>query len=774
MLLLTVGALFFMLIASVSASDVDDFTINQNNNDLVLEDSVSGGSSGVDDSDDGSVSGGSSGLDGSSADNSEGSSNLTDNSSVLPSKKDTSISSQEISFVYGTDAQANINLKDSDGLPLSGKILSLTLNGQVYNLSTDDGGLAIFNISNPLAVANYNLLIDFAGDENYNPSNASVDVKITKASTKLYVPKVRSYLTVASYVNVSLMDSNGALLSNKDVLLTVSGKTYNASTNSKGIARIKIPNAVGTFTCTAEFKGDGNYSSSKKSSKITITKMKTILSAPAVSSYMTKNTYLKVNLKNIYGTALKNKAIYVTYSKKTYKIITNASGVAKLKFAKKVGTYSCIVKFKATSNFYANSTSVKVKISKMPTLVSASKITINSTKYGSVLITLKDKQGNLLKNKTVSVSIPSANKTYSVKTNSSGIAVFKFNGPKTYNLSLKFAATKYYSASSNTTKCVVKPFKVAFNDVVKMSKLFKNYLSANKSLPSNIVYKNVSYNTAQLSYLMAVAIKHVANKNYNNITLIAVSAPSSSSGEIYDTVYKENYLKIVNKAVGSSIKHKTYSYISYSIYKVPYKVYTAEFSRILSFYGDNKKLPNYSLFTNSEFTKVSNSSKLTFYLTTDNIAGKKSDLKMLKSLASTLKSMGYNAIIIGIGPDIHNVAYRYGCTGNNSVLLAVFGGVDVGCIEEWSGEIGSLNGYSFVSNYKGAHVLGLWFTKPYGAASSIYSKVGRAWDADYGHALANPAKYMASNNISYIQTGTVASACKLLKAGKMGGPQLIS
>ena len=183
-------------------------------------------------------------------------------------------------------------------------------------------------------------------------------------------------------------------------------------------------------------------------------------------------------------------------------------------------------------------------------------------------------------------------------------------------------------------------------------------------------------------------------------------------------------------------------------------------------------MPNYALFTNSEFVKVQNSTKYTFYLTTDNIAGKRADLKMLKSLAKTLKAKGYNAVIVGIGPDIHNLAYKFGCTGNNSVLLACFGGVDVGCIEEWAGDLGS-NSQAFLKNYDGAHVLGLWYTRPYGASASLHSKIKRAWDADYGFTLSNPAKYMTKHKISYIQTGTVARACELLKAGKMGGPKLI-
>ena len=43
--------------------------------------------------------------------------------------------------------------------------------------------------------------------------------------------------------------------------------------------------------------------------------------------------------------------------------------------------------------------------------------------------------------------------------------------------------------------------------------------------------------------------------------------------------------------------------------------------------------------------------------------------------------------------------------------LCCFGGVDVGCIEEWTGDLGT----SFISNSRGARVLSVWYSKSYGA-----------------------------------------------------------
>ena len=394
---------------------------------------------------------------------------------------------------------------------------------------------------------------------------------------------------------------------------------------------------------------------------------------------------------------------------------------------------------------------------------------IKSDKYGSFIISLKDVKNKPLKGKTISVSVPSINKVYKVITNSSGKAKLSLNSYKTSSIKVKFSGGSKYYSKTVKSKISVTQVKVSFKNAIKASILLRDYVINNKKLPATVSVNGSTYTAAQVSYLTLSVIKNVKNKNHNSIVLVPVKAPSKSVGtEIYDTVYKKNYLSLVNNGLSSMIKnHVAPTYLTYSSYKIKYNLYTMAFSRVVGFYKDNNRLPNYRLFTSSEFVKVpNNSNKYTFYLTSDNIAGKKSDTKMLKKLAATLKSMGYNAVIVGVGPDIHNIAYQYGCVGSKSVLLCCFGGVDVGCIEEWADELWGPNN-AFNRNYGNVHVLGLWYTKPYGASSSLYTKVGRAWDADYGWALNTPANYMNKHGISYMQTSTVNKACNLLKTSKI-------
>ena len=90
---------------------------------------------------------------------------------------------------------------------------------------------------------------------------------------------------------------------------------------------------------------------------------------------------------------------------------------------------------------------------------------------------------------------------------------------------VKFAGSNSYAAKSVKSALHVNKVKVKFNDVVKVSELLNKYIFENRSLPSKIKYKNYTFTSAQVSYLMAVAINRIPSKNKDDIILIAALAP---------------------------------------------------------------------------------------------------------------------------------------------------------------------------------------------------------------------------------------------------------
>ena len=146
------------------------------------------------------------------------------------------------------------------------------------------------------------------------------------------------------------------MIANKKVTATVNGKTYKATTNSKGVATFKLSlNVVKTYTVSIKFAGDGYYTASTKSIKVKVTKTKTKLTVPKKTYKKSKKVKkLTATLKDSTGKKIKGKKVTFIVNKKKYTAKTNKKGVAtvKVKLSKKK-TYKFTVKFAGDKSYNA-------------------------------------------------------------------------------------------------------------------------------------------------------------------------------------------------------------------------------------------------------------------------------------------------------------------------------------------------------------------------------------------------------------------------------------
>ena len=105
---------------------------------------------------------------------------------------------------------------------------------------------------------------------------------------------------------VTLKDNTGKAIKKAKVTLKVKGKTYKATTNSKGKATFKITKLTkkGTYKATVTYKGNECYTKATKKVKITIkTAFKTV----------SKGSKDKATVRKIQQ-ALKDNGYYLTYA----------------------------------------------------------------------------------------------------------------------------------------------------------------------------------------------------------------------------------------------------------------------------------------------------------------------------------------------------------------------------------------------------------------------------------------------------------------------------
>ena len=183
----------------------------------------------------------------------------------------TTITSSAITTAYNGGKYLVATLKDINGKPVVGVLVSINLNGVKY-LTTDKNGQVKLS-TNGLAPKTYTATITFAGNANYAKSTKSVKVTVKKATPKLTAgAKTFKKSVKTKKYTVTLKTNQNKVMKNTKVYLKVNKKTYTAKTNSKGVATFKITKLTkkGKYTAAVKYSGSSYYNKVTKNVKITI------------------------------------------------------------------------------------------------------------------------------------------------------------------------------------------------------------------------------------------------------------------------------------------------------------------------------------------------------------------------------------------------------------------------------------------------------------------------------------------------------------------------
>ena len=183
------------------------------------------------------------------------------------------ITANDITVKAGNTGNIVITLKDSNGVPIANKTISVEVNGEPLFIGpTDANGVA--NV--PVKYANagvYYAYVNYVDETGkYVSSFETVKITVTKKATTLTAKKATLKVKKAKKIKVTLK-SEGKALAKKQVTIKVNKKTFKAKTNAKGVATIKVKvTKKGKFTAVVKFAGDGAYKAVTKKVKFTVKK----------------------------------------------------------------------------------------------------------------------------------------------------------------------------------------------------------------------------------------------------------------------------------------------------------------------------------------------------------------------------------------------------------------------------------------------------------------------------------------------------------------------
>lgn len=364
----------------------------------------------------------------------------------------------------------NVTLKDSDSA-LANKTVTFTINKINYTAVTDENGVSSVNLD--LNPGKYAATVYFAGDEGYEASSLTAAFKVlptVKASN------LSKYYKGSTKYTATFFDSYGNALANRNVNVTVNGKSYTKKTNSKGVVNMAVNLKPGTYkiVSTDPLTGYGVTTTFKILPTITSKNIKKV-----------EGSGRKFTAKFFKGTGkvLAKKYVKFKVNGKIYKVKTNSKGQASLALKQlKKGTYNVVC---YNPDGFSKTFKVQIFKRKASTKLTTGFYTflpgdnkVIEVKYSTAL------NDNSNVGRVIKIKING--KTYSKKTDSNGIASLSVKSFKKglYTVEYSYDGTKYFKAAkaknlvtiidnASDTKLTVKgtktfgygagtPFKVAF------------------------------------------------------------------------------------------------------------------------------------------------------------------------------------------------------------------------------------------------------------------------------------------------------------------------
>ena len=387
---------------------------------------------------------------------------------------------ENISTKAKSQDEVLIRLLDWNSTPIGGKTVVISLidgenNGgfkfSPVSMITDSQGYARFILDLP--AGDYKFLASFNGSNNYSSSNMTFNVSALRTDTQIKILGDYDLVNITTFVwsndelKFHLIDESSNIIKDKLIHLTdtQSGQNYTLSSDENGMFKFNLNLTQGTYGFDMKFLEDEVYSQSDLNFIVNVLKKdapKISIEKDSLNVYETLNILLKGNDGNGIG----NKLLRIIISDNrgnngTLYAETNEDGIVDLTDLTS-GSYELSVLLENDEEYDDASFNSHFTVSRKETQIVYQNMTTTAVDVDTdgrigkyFYITLKDKDGNLLKNKHVQIGFNG--NVYDRDTDENGSAKLQINlkNAGTYTFAVAYLGDDEYNGSFIVAKIVV-------------------------------------------------------------------------------------------------------------------------------------------------------------------------------------------------------------------------------------------------------------------------------------------------------------------------------
>lgn len=376
------------------------------------------------------------------------------------------------------------------------------------NIKIENGNITVSGLD----ASNYTLKVTTQVDENHTSISKTVNIKVNKVDSDINILNPVNYVYgnvgQCSVFSDGVINFTAVIVDHPEANITIDNGIVNVS----GLK-------VGNYTLRVTANPDRNHNSVFRECNVTVN-MAEVPADQALNITVPADSQSPTFSINLDSSAEGNFTVYVDGKEwSTVKVVNGSASITVANLP--AGNHNITISYSGDDNHAAIVQNTTLSISKIATGISASKVTAVYLTSKKLVVTLKDKAGNILTGMKVTVKVGSISKT--LTTDSKGqvsVDVSKLV-PKTYTAKFTFAGDDKYlksegSASVKINKAASKI--TAKKKTFKAKKKTKKYTITLKSGKKAIGKVKVTIKVGKKTYTAKTNKKGKATFNLKKLT----------------------------------------------------------------------------------------------------------------------------------------------------------------------------------------------------------------------------------------------------------------
>ena len=407
----------------------------------------------------------------------------------------------DIIFNYGESGSTTVSYEDATSVVA--EVVDNTANIKIEN-----GNITVSGLD----ASSYTLKVTTQVDENHTSISKTVNIKVNKVDSDINILNPVNYVYgnvgQCSVFSQGVINFTAVIVDHPEANITIDNGIVNVS----GLK-------VGNYTLRVTANPDRNHNSVFRECNVTVN-MAEVPADQALNITVPADSQSPTFSINLDSSAEGNFTVYVDGKEwGTVKVVNGSASITVANLP--AGNHNITISYSGDDNHAAIVQNTTLSISKIATDISASKVTAVYLTSKKLVVTLKDKAGNILTGMKVTVKVGSISKT--LTTDSKGqvsVDVSKLV-PKTYTAKFTFAGDDKYlksegSASVKINKAASKI--TAKKKTFKAKKKTKKYTITLKSGKKLISKVKVTIKVGKKTYTAKTNKKGKATFNLKKLT----------------------------------------------------------------------------------------------------------------------------------------------------------------------------------------------------------------------------------------------------------------